>query len=94
MDHSKHMSLAFSELSPELLAGAPVYDRQDRKIATVADMHGEGASSGIVVSMPDKQVTVPASEIDFMRDEAGRVHGVIGWTKDQLAAMPADASRP
>lgn len=91
MDHSKHTSLAFSELSPEVLAGAPVYDHDDHQIATVADMHGEGASSGIVVSMDDKQVTVPASEIDFMRDEAGQVHGVIGWTKAQLAAMPADA---
>ncbi|RUX42860.1 PRC-barrel domain containing protein, partial [Mesorhizobium sp. M4A.F.Ca.ET.050.02.1.1] len=35
-----------------------------------------------------KPVAVPATQLDFMRDEDGDVHAVTFWTKDQLEDMP------
>ncbi|TIX43400.1 MAG: PRC-barrel domain containing protein, partial [Mesorhizobium sp.] len=35
-----------------------------------------------------KSVAVPASQLEFMRDEDGDVHAVTTWTEDQLTDMP------
>lgn len=88
MDHSSHASLAFADLTADRLEGAQIYDADDAKIGTVSHLHGEGARSGIVVDTGARLVSVPVSEINFMEDEDGSVHGVLGWTKAQLDAMP------
>jgi hypothetical protein len=94
MDHSKHTSLSFDELDRDVVVGATILDGSDQRVGSVSHLHGEGARSGVVVAIEDygdlggKQVSVPANAIDFMRDEAGDVHGVLQWTADELAAMP------
>lgn len=94
MDHSKHTSLSFDELDRDVVVGATIFDGSDKRVGSVSHLHGEGASSGVVLDIKDygdldgKQVSVPANAIDFMRDEAGDVHGVLQWSKDELAAMP------
>jgi hypothetical protein len=94
MDHSAHTPLTSTELTPDMLEGATIYDAEDHKVGTVSHVHGMGAASQIIVDVGGflgigaKPVSVPVSELDFMRDEDGEVHAVTTWTKDALEAMP------
>lgn len=94
MDHSKHARIATSELTAEVLDGATIYGPGDEKIGSVSHIHGKGSASLVVVDVGGflgigaKPVAVPASDLEFMRDEVGDVHAVTTWTKDQLKTMP------
>jgi hypothetical protein len=94
MDHSQHTRLSTGELTPAVLEGATIYDDADHKVGTVSHVHGSGLASQVVVDvggflgMGAKPVAVPATELDFMRDEKGDVHAVTSWTKDQLKDLP------
>lgn len=99
MDHSNHVRLSNSELTPGILEGAAVYGIDDEKVGTISHVHGTGMSSEIIVDVGGflgigaKPVAVPASQLDFMRDEQGDVHAVSNWTKDALEAMPEHHQR-
>jgi len=94
MDHSSHIRLGNAELTPAVLEGATVYGAGDEKVGTVSHVHGAGVSSEIIVDVGGflgigaKPVAVPASQLEFMRDESGDVHALTSWTKDALKAMP------
>jgi hypothetical protein len=94
MDHSKHVRLEISELTPSIIEGATIYGADDHKVGSVSHMHGVGPHSHAVIDVGGflgigaKPVSVPVSQLDFMRDEDGEVHAVTSWTKDQLKAMP------
>ncbi|PZQ13647.1 MAG: photosystem reaction center subunit H [Ancylobacter novellus] len=94
MDHSNHVRLTPQELIPSTLEGATIYGPEDEKIGTVAHVHGTGADAQVAVDVGGflgigaKRIAVPATDLDFMRDESGDVHAVTTWTKDQLKAMP------
>ncbi len=95
MDHSNHVRLNPAEFTPSILEGATIYDGADHKVGTVSHVHGIGAASEIVVDVGGflgigaKPVAVPASQLEFMRDENGDVHAVTSWTKDELEELPA-----
>ena len=63
-------------------------------MGSVSHLHGSGPTSRVVIDVGGflgigaKPVAVPVSDLEFMRDEAGDVHAVTAWTKDQLKAMP------
>lgn len=94
MDHSKHLRLAPTELTPATLEGATVYGADDEKVGKVDHVHGAGASSVVIIDVGGflgigaKPVAVPITDLDFMRSEDGDVHAVTTWTKDQLKEMP------
>ena len=94
VDHSNHIRLSPTELTPDLLDGATIYGADDHKVGHVSHVHGMGASSQIIIDVGGflglgaKPVAVPASDLDFMRDADGDVHAVTSWTKDQLEQMP------
>ncbi|MFC2254431.1 PRC-barrel domain-containing protein [Labrys portucalensis] len=94
MDHSTHVRLAASELTPELLEGATIYGPDDENIGSVSHVHGMGGDTVVVIDVGGflgigaKPVAVSAAALDFMRDEDGEVHAVTSWTKDQLKEMP------
>jgi len=90
MDHTNHVRLTLSELTPEILEGATVYDYSDSKVGTVDHLHGSTAviDAGGFLGIGAKAVAVPLSELDFMRDENGDVHAITARTKDQLEEMP------
>jgi hypothetical protein len=94
MDHSQHARLSTAELIPAVLEGATIYDDEDHKVGTVSHVHGSGMASEVIVDVGGflgigkKPVAVPASELEFMRDEKGEVHAVTNWTKDQLKDLP------
>lgn len=94
MDHSSHVRLSSTELTPSTLEGATIYGADDHKVGTVSHVHGTGISSQVVVDvggflgMGTKPVAVPVNQLAFMRDESGDVHAVTEWTKDELKAMP------
>jgi ribosomal 30S subunit maturation factor RimM len=94
MDHSKHVRLTTTELTPAVLQGATVYGADNHKVGKVDHVHGAGANVEAIVDVGGflgigaKPVAVPLSDLDFMRDEDGEVHAVTTWTKDQLKDMP------
>lgn len=94
MDHTNHVRLATTELTPATLEGATVYGADDHKVGTVDHLHGAGATSKVVIDVGGflgigaKPVAVSISDFAFMRDEDGDVHAVTSWTKDALKAMP------
>lgn len=94
MDHSQHVRLSANELTADALEGATIYGPGDDKIGSVSHIHGAGASAQVVIDVGGflgigaKPVSVPVSELDFMRDEDGEVHALTSWTKDQLKSMP------
>jgi hypothetical protein len=83
MDHTNHIRLATSELTPAVLEGATIYGADDHKVGKLDHIHGAGTGSTAVID-----VGVPLTDLEFMRDEDGDVHAVTTWTKDQLKAMP------
>lgn len=94
MDHSNHIRLATTELTPAVLEGATVYGADDHKVGKVDHVHGAGDGSKAIIDVGGflgigaKPVAVSLSDLDFMRDENGDVHAVTSWTKDQLKDMP------
>ncbi|WP_025661770.1 PRC-barrel domain-containing protein [Rhizobium sp. IBUN] len=94
MDHTNHVRLTSDELTAATLEGASVYGADDDKVGSVDHVHGAGTNATVVIDVGGflgigaKPVSVPISDLDFMRDEDGEVHAVTGWTEDQLKAMP------
>ena len=94
MDHTMHTRLMASDLHESMLMDAVVYGPDDEKIGSVSHVHGTDAAAQIVVdvggflgigAMP---VLLSASDVSFMQDEDGNVHGTTFWTKDQIRALP------
>jgi len=94
MNHTNHVRLTEAELTPDILENATVYGLDDEDIGSVSHVHGAGSSAQVVIDVGGflgigaKPVAVPASQLDFMRDEDGDVHAVTSWTKEQLKDMP------
>jgi hypothetical protein len=94
MDHSRHVRLTSEELTEAVLDEATIYGPDDDKIGSVSHVHGTGPAAQVVIDVGGflgigaKPVSVPASQLDFMRDEDGDVHAVTTWTKDELEEMP------
>lgn len=94
MDHSRHTPLAATELNAAILEGATIYGPGDEHVGKVAHVHGLGAISQVVVDVGGflglgaKPVALNVSDLSFMRDENGDVHGVTRFSKDELKALP------
>ncbi|GAA2817170.1 PRC-barrel domain protein [Aminobacter aminovorans] len=94
MDHSTHVRLTEAELTPDMLEGATIFGPDDEDIGFVSHLHGSGSTAQVVIDVGGflgigaKQVAVPVSQLQFMRDEDGVVHAVTTWTEDQLKDMP------
>ncbi len=94
MDHSRHTPLAQADLNAAVLADAPIYGADDRKIGTISHVHGHGAVTDVVVDVGGflgigaKPVLLSIGQLNLMRDENGKVHGTTAWTKDDLKQLP------
>ena len=94
MDHSKHMPLRPEELTSSTVDGANVYGPNDDHIGDVSHFHGTGLTAKAIVDVGGflglgaKPVALPVSNLNFMRDEGGRVHATTAMTKDQLKTLP------
>ena len=95
MDHTNHVRLTASELTPAVLEGATIYGVDDHKVGKIDHIHAAGGAGGSAVidvggflGIGAKPVAVPISDLEFMRDEDGDVHAVTSWTKDELKQMP------
>jgi hypothetical protein len=94
MDHTNHVRLTSSELTPAVLEGATIYGADDHKVGKIDHVHGAGAGGSAVIDVGGflgigaKPVAIPISDLEFMRDEDGDVHAVTSWTKDELKMMP------
>ncbi|SEI20655.1 PRC-barrel domain-containing protein [Rhizobium tibeticum] len=75
MDHTNHVRLTASELTPAVLEGATIYGADDQKVGKVDHIHGAGAGGSAVIDVGGflgigaKPVAVPISDLEFMRDE-------------------------
>ncbi|KQS64134.1 photosystem reaction center subunit H [Rhizobium sp. Leaf371] len=94
MDHTNHVRLSPTELTPAILEGATIYGADDHKVGKLDHIHGSGMGGKAIIDVGGflgigaKPVGVPLSDLQFMRDEDGDVHAVTSWTKDQLKDMP------
>jgi hypothetical protein len=94
MDHTNHVRLTTTELTPAMLEGATIYGADDHKIGTLDHIHGSGVGGTAVIDVGGflgigaKPVGIALTDLQFMRDEDGDVHAVTNWTKDQLKDMP------
>jgi hypothetical protein len=94
LDHSAHQRLTADELTEANLADAVIYGPQDEKIGMVSHLHGTGSSSQVIVDVGGflgigtKPVALPVSQLDFMRDENGKVHATTSLTKDEVKDLP------
>jgi hypothetical protein len=94
MDHSTHIRLTSEELTAPILAYATIYGPDDETIGSVSHVYGSGPDAQIIVDVGGflgigaKPVAIPASNLDFMRDEDGDIHAVTTWTEEELEGMP------
>ncbi len=94
MDHSKHTPIRSEELNSATVEGANVYGPDDSHIGDVSHFHGAGQSAQAVVDVGGflglgaKPVALPVSNLNFMRDENGKVHAKTAMTKDELKSLP------
>ena len=94
MDHSKHTPLNPTEFTEAILKDAPIYGPDDGKIGSISHVHGMGTGTEVVVDVGGflgigtKPVLLKTDQVRLMRDEAGKVHGVTSWTKDQIKELP------
>ncbi|MBD9529878.1 MULTISPECIES: PRC-barrel domain-containing protein [Paracoccus] len=94
MDHTLHQRLNEAELTDAALSGATIYGPEDERVGTVSHLHGSGPGAQAVIDVGGflglgvKPVAIGITEIDFMRDEDGAVHGVTRYGKEDLKALP------
>jgi len=95
MDHTLHQRLSETELTDDRLSGATIYGPGDQTVGKVSHLHGAGSGAEAIIDVGgflgigSKPIAIRVSEIDFMRDESGTVHGVTRHGKDELKALPA-----
>ncbi len=93
------MRLSANELTECMLKRRDDLQPDDSKIGSVSHVHGAGSGMQVVIDVGGflgigaKPVSVPVSDLEFMRDEDGGIHAVTTWTKDQLKAMPEHKDR-
>lgn len=98
MDHRGHKRLDSAEITDSILENAPVYGPANERVGTISGLHRSAASTGVVIDVGGflgigaRPVLVALAELDLMRDEDGKVHGVTSWTKDELANFPEHRS--
>lgn len=94
MDHSNHTPLRADEISAMNLDGANIYGPDDSNIGDVAHTHGTGPATSVIMDVGGflglgaRRVSIPVSQLNFMRNEDGDVHATTTMTKDQLKALP------
>ena len=73
---------------------AVIYGPDDEKVGTVSHVHGTGPASEVIVDVGGflgigaKPVSLPVSQLNFMRDESGDIHATTTMTKEQAKALP------
>ena len=93
-----HGSLTTTRLQPgqirgSELKGAAIYDRDDRKIASVRDMilDSDGRIAQVVLDVDGKHVALDMMQLTIATDQKQKPHIAVEMTKDQLkAAQPFD----
>jgi hypothetical protein len=94
MDHANNVVLDSIDFTPETLLNAQIFGDQDHKIGHVSHVHGLRQASQVIIDVGGflglgaKSVMMPATDLVFMRDDNGSVHGLTSWTKDQVHALP------
>ncbi|KAF1042566.1 hypothetical protein [Xylophilus sp.] len=94
MDHTNHVRLSTTELTPAILEGATIYGTDDEKVGKLDHLHGMGPTAKAIIDVGGflgigaKPVAVNVSDLEWMRDEDGDVHAVTTWTKNQLKELP------
>ncbi len=94
MDHSNHVRLSETELTPETVEGAKIYGPGEETVGNVSHVHGMGQGMQVIVDVGgflgigSKSVSLDADRLDFMRDESGTVHATTTMTKDEMKNLP------
>lgn len=94
MEPSAHRRMDEAEISNDRLAGAAVYGQGGEKIGHIDHVHGSGRPAQAIIDIGGflgigvKPVLLRIADLDAMRDETGKMHAIIRWTKDQMNDLP------
>jgi ribosomal 30S subunit maturation factor RimM len=94
MDHASNVVIDSIDFVPETLMDAEIHGDEDTLIGRVTHVHGIGPDSKIVIDVGGflgfgaKSVMMPVTDMTFMRDDNGSVHGLTSWTKAEVKALP------
>jgi hypothetical protein len=94
MDYSTFVHVAEGELTEPNILGAIIYGAGDVKVAKVSQFNGFGNNGQVIMDVGGflglgaKQVSLTASQLDFVRDAHGNIRGKTSWTKDEVEALP------
>lgn len=94
MDHSTYVRVAEGELTEPNIVGAIIYGADDVKVAKVSEFNGFGNNGQVIIDVGGflglgaRQACLTASQLDFLRDAHGNIHGKTSWTKEEVEALP------
>ncbi len=89
-----HAPLEPMDLTQETLSGAVVYGMDEFVIGRISRLHDLGHEVEVIVQYADamrgqiRPIALPASEMDFLRDDDGNVFATIERSRDEIAASP------
>lgn len=81
-------------LNADQLVDVVVYSQDDYAIGKITHVHDLGYEVEVIVDISamlgtnQKAVTLPGSEMDFMRDDKGNVFAVVDRSTEEIAALP------
>ena len=94
MDHASNVVMDSLDFTPQTLLDAEIFGDNATRIGHVSHVHGIGSASQIVIDvggflgLGTKSVMMPASDLIFMRDDNGSVHGLTSMTKTEVMSLP------
>lgn len=90
MDQKLRTPLAENELNAITLVDAAVYNAHDEKIGKISHVYGEGLAADIVIVIGGtllpgpKPLSLPASELEFSRDDKALIYVRMTLTDNEL----------
>jgi hypothetical protein len=90
MDQSKHTSLNLQDLNAVAVEEASVYGPDESHIGDISHIHGTGQNAQVVVDVGGflgigaRPVALKVSQLNFMRDENGKVHAATSFDQGRV----------
>lgn len=83
------------DLTEENLVGAVVYGQDEQPVGRISQLRDLGYEVEVIVQHADamraeiRPIALPASEMDFLRDDDGNVYATIERSRDEISASPS-----
>jgi hypothetical protein len=94
MDIYAYTALESTEITEQNLLDAVVYNADDYEVGIVTQVDGAGPTAKVILDVGSfleigaRNIVLSASDLGFVRDDSGIVHGETSYTKEQIAELP------